>query len=93
MPTLHDKVMSEKYQGIYNDPDGKAVFADIFAQANLYSPIATVDPIEAAREEGKRQLALHIVHMLSLQPTDFVQSAQSDFNILDNLMRLNDERR
>jgi len=36
---------------------------------------------------------LHIVHMLSLQPTDFVQSAQSDFNILDNLMRLNDERR
>ena len=92
MPTQHDKVMSEKYQGIYNDPDGHAVFSDIFAQANLYSPIQTVDPIEAAREEGKRQLALHVVHMLSLKPEDFVQHAQDDLNILDNIMRNNDAR-
>ena len=88
----HDKVMSLKYQSVYNHSEGAAVFADIFAQANLYSPIQTVDPIEAAREEGKRQLALYVVRMLSLKPEDFLQTAQDDLNILDNIMRQNDAR-
>lgn len=81
------KKISSAWQRFYESDDGRAAIADFLTTCNVYSPIEERDPIEAHRLEGERRAALRLVHLLSLRPSDFVQTAQQDTDVLDLMMR------
>ena len=55
-----DEQRAIDYKVVFGTPDGRRVLTDILIKGHVWMPITTTDPIEAARVEGARQLALHI---------------------------------
>jgi hypothetical protein len=81
------KKLAEYYRDVQATEAGQHVFADLLMAGNVYSITDTTDPIELARCEGERRLALRIVQMLSLKPSDFVTEANEAADLINNIMR------
>lgn len=63
--TLH-----KQYLAVFDGPAGKAVLHDLYARGMLMRPTFDPDPMKAAHNEGKRNLALYIFNMLDTQRAD-----------------------
>jgi len=70
--------LHKQYLAVFDGPAGKAVLADIMRSGGLMAPSFNPDPMRAAFNEGKRNLALHIHNMLDTQAADRALAEQGD---------------
>jgi hypothetical protein len=80
-------ISGEAWRAFAQTPDGSVALAELMVWCNVYSPIETSDPIELARLNGERNVAMRIVQLMGSKPGDFLQTAQDDTDILDRMMR------
>ena len=57
-----DKLKSD-YEAVFTTEVGKRVLEDICKSGCLYRSFFSTEPLEMARDEGKRIIALHIKNM------------------------------
>lgn len=60
--------IKQKYENVFNTPDGKKVLEDIISSGGIFRCSGDVSEIVLARDDGKRELALHIKFMSEPQP-------------------------
>jgi len=77
MKRYTDAQRAADYKIVFGSPVGEKVLTDILAKAHVFSPVATLDPIEAARIEGARALALHIASFKKFDAATFTQAWRS----------------
>jgi len=58
--------MSVYYKDVFKSEDGRKVLNDILVKAKILSNIYSDDQREHAYNEGRRSLALEIMHMLNI---------------------------
>jgi hypothetical protein len=59
-----DAMRAVDYKVTFGTETGRKVLTDIMLKGNVWNPIMASDPIEAARQEGARHLALHIASFI-----------------------------
>jgi hypothetical protein len=74
MTRYTDKQRATDYKVVFGSPLGEKVLTDILVKAHVFAPVKTIDPIEAARIEGARALALHIASFKKFDAARFVES-------------------
>jgi len=74
MSKYTDEQRAIDYKLVFGTPDGERVLTDIMVKASVFKPIAHVDPIECARMEGARALALHIASFKRFDAKSFLDS-------------------
>lgn len=77
-----DQQRSNDYKVVFGSPIGQKVLTDILMKANVFTPIIPTDPIEAARMEGARHLALHVASFIRFNSDKFVQTWQQTEEII-----------
>lgn len=60
--------IKHKYEAVFSSPDGQKVLEDIIKSGFMFRTTFSSDPMEMARDEGKREFALHIKDMATPQP-------------------------
>lgn len=66
------------YQGVFRTPVGKVVLMDLCRMCHIDEPTFHNDALEMARREGERRVALHIMNMLSLNPSEYLHSIDGE---------------
>lgn len=69
-----DAMRANDYKVTFGSDTGRKVLTDILIKGNVYQPILTSDPIEAARQEGARHLALHIASFIKFDASKFIDT-------------------
>jgi hypothetical protein len=60
--------LKSKYERVFGSPDGQTVLKDIINSARVYISSGDVEFVVMARDDGKRELALHIKDMATPKP-------------------------
>jgi hypothetical protein len=79
--------VGQAWRDFHATAEGRAALADLMVWCNAYSPIETNDPIEMARLTGERNVVMRIAALMGTKPSEFLQQAQDDTDILDRMMR------
>lgn len=87
-PRKVEQDIAQAWQDWYHG-HGRAAIADLMVWCNVYSAIETNDPLELAKAEGERRVALRIAHMIGLKPDLFPTQSWDDTDILDRMMKQN----
>ena len=69
-----DKMRATDYKVVFGSDTGRKVLTDIMVKGNVFQPISIADPIEAARLEGARHLALHIASFIKFDASKFIDT-------------------
>jgi hypothetical protein len=77
--------VSDAWKQFYQTPDGRIAIAQLLLASGVYVPIETSDPLEMARLNGERNVALRIVQMIGLKPEEFPTQAVEDEDIIARL--------
>lgn len=69
---------SSAYRAVFETPEGAIVLQDILREAGLLSSsVVEGDAYATHRKEGRREIALHIVDMLSWSESELAAFAQA----------------
>ena len=69
-----DSMRANDYKVVFGTDTGRKVLTDILLKGNVFNAIEAPDPIEAARMEGARHLALHIASFVKFDADKFIQT-------------------
>lgn len=69
-----DAQRANDYKVVFGTPVGEKVLTDILVKAHVFAPVKTLDPIESARIEGARALALHIASFKKFDAARFLET-------------------
>jgi hypothetical protein len=74
MAKYTDAQRANDYKIVFGSPVGEKVLTDILVKAHVFKPVIPTDPIEAARIEGARALALHIASFKKFDAARFIEN-------------------
>lgn len=83
--------MAESWKGFYQSEGGRVAIAELMVWCNAYTPLTTNDPIELARFQGERNVALRIAQLIGHKPELFPAQAEEDTSILDRILRYSND--
>lgn len=83
--------MAESWKGFYQSEGGRVAIAELMVWCNVYTPVMTNDPIELARYQGERNVALRIAQLIGHKPEVFIKETNDDTSILDRAMRYSND--
>jgi hypothetical protein len=86
-PTKVKQELSTVWKDFYHGP-GRAAIAELMVWCNVYSSIETNDPIELAKAEGERAVALRIAQLIGLRPEHFPTQSWDDADTLDRMLNI-----
>ncbi|MBY7649984.1 MAG: hypothetical protein C4617_05850 [Candidatus Liberibacter europaeus] len=73
----NDKEKSDLYKRVFATEDGRLVLMDLMIFGGLLSVNEHEDPINLARQEGKRSISIKIVNLIGITDDEIIKDYRS----------------